>query len=36
MMGGRGIKFSKIFVFSAIFILTAAVSSVHADIYMYI
>jgi soluble lytic murein transglycosylase-like protein len=35
-MGGRGIKFSKIFVFSAIFILTAAVSSVHADIYMYI
>lgn len=35
-MGGRGIKFSKIFVFSAIFMLTAAVSSVHADIYMYI
>jgi soluble lytic murein transglycosylase-like protein len=36
MMGGRGIKFSKIFVFSAIFISMAVISSVHADIYMYI
>jgi soluble lytic murein transglycosylase len=36
MMGGRGIKFSKICVFSAIFILTTVFSSVHADIYMYI
>jgi soluble lytic murein transglycosylase-like protein len=36
MMGGRGIRFFNIFVFSAIFILTAVVSSVHADIYMYI
>jgi soluble lytic murein transglycosylase-like protein len=36
MMGGRGIKFSKIFVFGVIFMLTAAVSSAHADIYMYI
>jgi soluble lytic murein transglycosylase len=36
MMGGRGINFLKIFVFSAIFILTAVISSVHADIYMYI
>jgi len=35
-MGGRGISFLKIFVFSAIFILTAVVSSVYADIYMYI
>ena len=35
-MGGRGIKFLKIFIFSAIFILTAVISSVHADIYMYI
>jgi len=36
MMGGRGIRFSKIFVFNAIFILAAVISSVHADIYMYI
>ena len=36
MMGGRGIKFSKICVLSAIFMLTAVFSSVHADIYMYI
>jgi soluble lytic murein transglycosylase-like protein len=35
-MDGRGIKFSKIFVLGAIFILIAVVSSVHADIYMYI
>jgi soluble lytic murein transglycosylase len=35
-MNGRGIKFSKIFVLSAIFILFATVISVHADIYMYI
>jgi len=35
-MDGRGIKFSKIFVVSAIFILIASVLSVHADIYMYI
>ena len=35
-MSGRRIKFSKIFVFSAIFILTTVISSVHADIYMYI
>ena len=35
-MDGRGIKFSKIFVLSAIFILIATVISVHADIYMYI
>lgn len=35
-MDGRGIKFSKIFVVSAIFILIATVISVHADIYMYI
>ncbi len=35
-MDGRGIKFSKIFVLSAIFILIATVLSVHADIYMYI
>ena len=35
-MDGRGIKFSKIFVVSAIFILIATVLSVHADIYMYI
>jgi len=35
-MDGSGIKFSKIFVFSAIAILTAWVASVHADIYMYI
>ena len=36
MMGGRGIRFLKIFVFSAIFILAAVVSSVYADIYRYI
>jgi soluble lytic murein transglycosylase-like protein len=36
MMGGRGIIFLKIFTLSAIFILTAVFSSVHADIYMYI
>ena len=35
-MDGRGIKFSKIFVLSAIIIIIAFVSSVHADIYMYI
>jgi soluble lytic murein transglycosylase len=35
-MDGRGLKFSKIFVLSAIFILIAFFSSVHADIYMYI
>ena len=35
-MDGRGIKFSKIVVFSAIFILIAFVISVQADIYMYI
>lgn len=35
-MDGRGIKFSKIFALSAIFILIAFVLSVHADIYMYI
>ena len=35
-MGGRGIRFSKIFIFSAIFMLTAVISSVHADIYRYI
>ena len=35
-MDGSGIKFSKIFVFSAIIILIAFVASVHADIYMYI
>ena len=35
-MNGRGFKFSKIFVLSAIFILIAFVISVHADIYMYI
>lgn len=36
MMGGRGIKFLKSFVFISIFILAAVISSVHADIYMYI
>ena len=36
MMGGRGTKFSKILFCSAVFILTAVISSVHADIYMYI
>jgi soluble lytic murein transglycosylase len=35
-MDGRGIKFSKIFVLSAIIILMAFVASVHADIYRYI
>jgi soluble lytic murein transglycosylase len=35
-MDGRGIKFSKIFVLSAIIIILALVSSAHADIYMYI
>ena len=35
-MDGSGIKFSKIFVLSAIIIIVAFVSSVHADIYMYI
>ena len=35
-MDGRGIKLSKIVVFSAIFILIAFVISVQADIYMYI
>jgi soluble lytic murein transglycosylase len=35
-MDGRGIKFSKIFALSAIIIMIAIVSSVHADIYMYI
>jgi soluble lytic murein transglycosylase len=35
-MDGRGIKFSKIFALSAIIIIVAFVSSVHADIYMYI
>jgi soluble lytic murein transglycosylase len=35
-MDGRKIKFSKIFVLSAFIIMTVIVSSVHADIYMYI
>jgi len=35
-MDGRGIKFSKIFVLSAIIMMSAIVSPVHADIYMYI
>lgn len=35
-MDARGIKFSKTFFLSVIFILIAFVSSVHADIYMYI
>ena len=35
-MDGRGSNISKIFVLSAIIILMAFVSSVHADIYMYI
>ena len=35
-MGGRGIRFAKICVFGTIFLLTAVISSVHADIYMYI
>ena len=35
-MDGSGIKFSKIFVLSAIIILMALVASVQADIYMYI
>jgi soluble lytic murein transglycosylase-like protein len=36
MMSGRGFRLSRICVFSAIFILMAVISSVHADIYMYI
>ena len=36
MMSGRGIRFSRICFFSAIFILMTVISSVHADIYMYI
>ena len=35
-MSGRGIKIFKLAVFGILFILLAAVSSVHADIYMYI
>jgi soluble lytic murein transglycosylase len=35
-MGGRGINIVHIVVLGTIFILGAAVSSVHADIYMYI
>jgi len=35
-MGGSGIKFFQIVVLATLFILTAAVSSVHADIFMYI
>jgi soluble lytic murein transglycosylase-like protein len=35
-MDGRGSNFSKIFVLTPIIILIALVSSVHADIYMYI
>ncbi len=35
-MGGRGINILHIVVLGTIFILSAAVSSVHADIYMYI
>ena len=35
-MSGRGIRFSRICFFSAIFILMTVISSVHADIYMYI
>jgi soluble lytic murein transglycosylase-like protein len=35
-MGGRGSKFSKICICSAIFSFLAVVSSVHADIYRYI
>ena len=35
-MDGSGIKFSKIFVLSALIMLMAFVASVHADIYMYI
>jgi soluble lytic murein transglycosylase-like protein len=35
-MDGRGSKFSKICICSAIFIFTAVVSSVNADIYRYI
>ena len=35
-MSGRRIKFFQIVVFATLFILIAAVSSVHADIFMYI
>jgi soluble lytic murein transglycosylase len=35
-MSGRGIKIFKLAVFGILFILLTAVSSVHADIYMYI
>ena len=35
-MDGRGSNFSKIFILSAIIILIAFVSPVHADIFMYI
>ena len=35
-MSGRGIRLSRICVFSAIFVLMTVISSVHADIYMYI
>ena len=36
VMNGRGIKFFKIAVLGTLFILITAVSSVHADIFMYI
>jgi hypothetical protein len=36
LMNGRGIKFFQIVVLGTLFILIAAVSSVHADIFMYI
>jgi soluble lytic murein transglycosylase-like protein len=36
MMGGRGIKLVQIVFLGTLFFLIAAVSSVHADIYMYI
>ena len=35
-MGGRGIKLAQIVFLGTLFFLNAAVSSVHADIYMYI
>ena len=35
-MGGRGIKLAQIVFLGTLFFLIAAVSSVHADIYMYI
>jgi soluble lytic murein transglycosylase len=35
-MGGSGIKFFQIIILGTLFTLIAAVSSVHADIYMYI